>query len=264
VAGDHEKTGSGRNLWSLDEYVVVADLYLRRGRSSGVHDHEVLALAQLTGRTPASISRRLGNFAGTKAAGVGLKPVTGDALEAFEWMESDDALREQMVRDAWTRLSGLAEPGPSATATWRLVPPEQIWNETFHSETTISEREGKRREAALVRRYRDWLDPSRERLSGVLIEAPQQTLRCDLLDIRLHRLIEAKADSGRDSVRYAIGQLLDYQRFIDPRPGLALLVPARPAVDLLSLLTELTIDAIWWEGSRFTAAAAEVFSDVDR
>jgi hypothetical protein len=57
--------------WSLDEYVVVGQLWLNRGRSVGVGDSEVKALAALLGRSPASISRRVGNFAGTDNPGSG-------------------------------------------------------------------------------------------------------------------------------------------------------------------------------------------------
>src|SRR5438132_10521270 len=108
--------------------MVVADLYLRRGRSSGVHDPDVLRLAELTGRTPASISRRLGNFEGTAHPGRGLKPVTGVALQSFRMMQTDHALRDEMVRAATSRLLAgeritalkMAPPGS------RLVMPEEF------------------------------------------------------------------------------------------------------------------------------------------
>lgn len=249
-----------RRLWSLDEYVVAADLFLRRGRSSGVHDPEVLALAHLTGRTPASISRRLGNFAGTKTPGVGLKPVTGEALAAFQRMQTDASTRELMVREAHFRLSQSMEADLPASTSWRLVPPEQVTAERFHREVATSDRESERREAALVLRYRDWLDPDGTRLFGVAISAPQQTLRADLFDRELRLLIEAKADAERDSIRYAIGQLFDYRRFIVPRPRLAVLVPSRPSKDLIGLLRETGIDAIWPIDHWFTDTAQGAYT----
>ena len=84
---------SGR---SMSTYIVVADLYLRRGRSSGVRDPEVVGLAQLIGRTPASVSRRLGNFDGTARAGMGLKPVTGEALSTFNQIRDNPAERVRL------------------------------------------------------------------------------------------------------------------------------------------------------------------------
>ena len=99
-ASSSENKRSGRDIWSLDEYVVVADLYLRRGRSSGVRDPEVVELARLTGRSPAAISRRLGNFDGTVRPGRGLKPVVGEALEVFTRMRSDEGSRRHAVEEA--------------------------------------------------------------------------------------------------------------------------------------------------------------------
>ena len=96
--------------WSLDEYVVVADLYLRRKRSSNARDPEVLELAGLTGRSPASISRQLGNFHGSQNKGVGLKPVVGAALQLFRAMSDDDNVRQRLVGGARERLSSMQSP----------------------------------------------------------------------------------------------------------------------------------------------------------
>lgn len=88
----------------------------------------------------------------------------------------------------------------------------------------------------------------------MLLPAGRRTLRVDLFDPGSNRLIEAKATASRENVRYAIGQLLDYRRYIDPRPSLALLVGNEPAQDMLRLLKELQITAIWQEGKTFVEA----------
>jgi hypothetical protein len=70
----------------------------------------------------------------------------------------------------------------------------------------------------------------------VLLPIASGTLRADLYDPKRDLLIEAKAASSRGATRYAIGQLLDYQRAIKPLPSLATPLPDRPPPDLLDLL----------------------------
>ena len=59
-------------------------------------------------------------------------------------------------------------------------------------------------------------------------------------------LIEAKSNTTREKIRMAIGQLLDYQRHITPKPKkLAILVPKKPRDDLMNLLDNLNIMVIY-------------------
>jgi hypothetical protein len=234
VTAPGEPIGRDQQLWSLDEYIVVADLYLRRGRSSGSNDPEVLDLARLTGRTPAAISRRLGNYRGTEHPGVGLKPVGGEAAEAFWVMKRDDEFRWRVVGEARARLearSASATPPPRPVAA-RFVDPEEAMIETGEVVSSASTRDLVRAEAQLVRQYREWLDPGRIRLRGILIDTPETRLRADLYDPWTNCLIEAKATPTRENLRYAIGQLFDYQRYLDARPALAVLLPEMPGDDL--------------------------------
>jgi hypothetical protein len=61
-------------------------------------------------------------------------------------------------------------------------------------------------------------------------------------------LIEAKPDPDMGSIRIAIGQLLDYRRFLPRQPAtdLALLTISRPSESHLELLQELQITALWF------------------
>ncbi|TFC01617.1 hypothetical protein E3O42_09590 [Cryobacterium adonitolivorans] len=70
----------------------------------------------------------------------------------------------------------------------------------------------------------------------------------DLFDATTNVLFEAKSDSSRESVRMAIGQLLDYRRFMPADTRLAVLVPTKPARDLLDLLRTVDIE-IWYPNS---------------
>jgi len=204
----------------LDEYVVVADLYLRRGRSSGGREPEVLRLAQLTGRTPASISYRIGNYHGTAHPGAGLKPVTGEALAIFTAMAASETERHRLTAEAMRRLSGGLPPAPIQlpTAAARLAEPEQT--HTAETEAMLAARAHTitRAETQLVQRYLKWIDATGTRFKSVLIPTDAATLRTDLYDPTRDLLIEAKAHSSREYIRYAIGQPLDYRRRIDPRP----------------------------------------------
>lgn len=255
LAGQGNPHG-GRNLWSIDEYIVVADLYLRRRRSSGVRDPDVLEIAKLTGRSPASISRRLGNFDGTVRPGMGLKPVTGDALTVFESMRENPVIRAQFVDAARRRLmSNATAQEASRQADPEFVDPENLLTPVSDVVPPIDTRILVRKEAKLVACYRRWLDPELDRLRGLLIPAGGQVLRADLFDTRLNLLIEAKADCSREHIRYAIGQLLDYRRYLNIRPQLAVLLPDLPAADMLRLLNDICIVAIWQDGDSFADSA---------
>lgn len=242
--------------WSLDEYVVVADLYLRRGRSSGINDPEVVRLAELTGRSLGSISRRLGNFEGTAHPGHGLKPVTGQALAIFTAMQADGRLRDRVVRSAMTRLGANRSDVSGADRSRivrgpRVVAPEAFRTEVSEFELDASRRISIRRESDLVSRYRAWLDPEDVRLKGMIIPTDDEDLRVDLYDTRLNVLIEAKGTLSRRAIREAIGQLLDYRRYLWPRPAIAMLLPDALQGDLPGLPLEAGVSVIWQAGSSF-------------
>lgn len=63
----------------------------------------------------------------------------------------------------------------------------------------------------------------------------------DLWDESTDELVEAKSSVTRDQIRKAVGQLLDYGRFVHPRT-LTILVPRRPRADLVAYANSLAID----------------------
>ena len=71
----------------------------------------------------------------------------------------------------------------------------------------------------------------------------------------LNLLIEAKGSINREPFRMAIGQLLDYRRFMFPRPQCAILLPARPNDDLLALAKTEGFYVIWKTASGFGSTA---------
>ncbi|GAO08719.1 hypothetical protein TPA0598_04_03550 [Streptomyces lydicamycinicus] len=89
----------------------------------------------------------------------------------------------------------------------------------------------------------------------VRVKGETRIARVDLLDATENRLIEVKHNTTRQSVRSAIGTLMDYRRFFHPTPTLTLLVPAAPREDLLDLCASLCIEVVWpnYGGEGFTS-----------
>ncbi|MGB8209205.1 MAG: hypothetical protein WCF69_16665 [Mycobacterium sp.] len=91
-------------------------------------------------------------------------------------------------------------------------------------------------EAQLTRRFQRYLeDHHREVMRYRIIPVGSTTLYSDLADITDNVLYEAKGSADRMSVRLALGQVLDYGRYVEGS-RLAILVPEAPAADLVELL----------------------------
>lgn len=134
----------------------------------------------------------------------------------------------------------------------RRIALEDATVEEYRLKPTM-ERVARRREARLLDEYRRFLGPPDNRLCRYEIPlrgAP--SLFTDAYDTRRHLLIEAKASVKREDIRMAIGQLFDYARYLSPRPRLAVLTPDQPAGELLELLWEHHIVAIWRTSNGFT------------
>jgi hypothetical protein len=108
------------------------------------------------------------------------------------------------------------------------------------TETSI---EVQQREDQLVRRYEEHLGRSLQ--YHVIPSLGGGDLATDAWDIERSLLIEAKSSSSRANIRLAIGQLLDYSRFLPDTELLAVLVPARPQEVLIELLHSLSILVIF-------------------
>lgn len=80
-------------------------------------------------------------------------------------------------------------------------------------------------------------------------------LLTDVYDRTDRVLYEAKALSGRNDVRMAVGQLYDYRRHVDVE-GLrcSVLLPQRPKADLRDLLESAGLGLVFQEGDRFEIA----------
>lgn len=150
--------------------------------------------------------------------------------------------------------------GPSAIP---IAPPEERMGRTVPLEAgrelryeqviTPARRTAVRREWSLVDRLVAYLGVDATRREYRLEDGT--TLWSDLWIEEGQTIVEAKASPGRGAIREAIGQLYDYAHKEDEPVRKVLLVPARPADDLLGVLDTADITAIWPLGDGWCAAA---------
>ncbi|MFI5706232.1 hypothetical protein [Kribbella sp. NPDC051620] len=116
----------------------------------------------------------------------------------------------------------------------------------------------KRLEAELVHRFKRYLIGQGHEVGSYLIKPPEElrSLRADLVDLTENILYEAKASSTRESIRMAVGQLLDYSRHVPDVKGLAVLLPSEPSRDLVSLLKMHGIRCVCEVNATFLDVAA--------
>ena len=152
--------------------------------------------------------------------------------------------REEDVSHTTLATTSSAEPQPISAA--ELAAPEDHAAATYD----VAGSEGgtaRRRESDLAKTYQQWLEARGHEVRRWRIR-PRGELRdlwTDLFDTTDNVLFEAKGVATRDAIRRAIGQLLDYRRHIPTDPSLAVLLPARPADDLVDLLDSLNIACVY-------------------
>jgi len=97
-------------------------------------------------------------------------------------------------------------------------------------------------EARLVDAYVAWLRAGDEFEQHYLRE---ERLHTDLFDPSFWRLLEAKVQSDRRTLRSAVGQLLDYKRFYARKPSMGVLLAERPDSASVTFLREYGVIAVW-------------------
>ena len=115
-----------------------------------------------------------------------------------------------------------------------------------------------RKESKLVTEYQDYLHnnnlPSLKRLI-IDVEGEAASLKTDGWINESKTLVEAKSSTSRNSIRTAIGQLLDYKFQIESQGidvmNMAILVPNKPRESLCKLLENLNINLIYKEEGSF-------------
>jgi hypothetical protein len=152
------------------------------------------------------------------------------------------------------------QPKPSSSKLDRVglngvedVAVEEQWTEKVFVAPSHVPYEADRREQALVLAFRDHLLQQRHEVARLKIvpAGEAKPLFSDLIDRTTNTLYEAKGSVERGAIRMAIGQLMDYRRFVQPSPRLAVLLPSKPRDDLRNLLTSVDVGIVWRDGNGF-------------
>ncbi|MFJ6703566.1 MULTISPECIES: hypothetical protein [unclassified Streptomyces] len=108
-----------------------------------------------------------------------------------------------------------------------------------------------RREAELTQQYIAHLRSLGHSVGAfqIKVKGLSSTLRTDLYDATEHRLYEVKGAHAREDVRMALGQLLDYSRYVSTDqhpnpPECTILLPAQPDADMYDLCRKYEVEII--------------------
>lgn len=122
-------------------------------------------------------------------------------------------------------------------------PKDRDYDYKFQTEKTIVE--ARKREAELLEAYRAWIQ---QKYRYVPKAIKSMNLTNDCFDECRRNLIEAKASTKREDIRMAVGQLFDYGFYAAKQFGKlnrAILLPKKPAANVIEWLKPLDIGVIW-------------------
>jgi hypothetical protein len=172
-----------------------------------------------------------------------------DAEQAYCREDAPDTkleMRSVLVFKLWPLDGAPAVPPKAPVVSHRTVPLEAHLTETFTANPATGQTNAERRESACVTRYGSWLAGQGHTVVRNEIRLPGQAraLYSDLFDQTEGELVEAKGSASREHVRLALGQVLDYARYVEHR-SLGVLLPVRPADDLVELLADHSVHCIY-------------------
>jgi hypothetical protein len=127
-----------------------------------------------------------------------------------------------------------------------LVPLEQHLV-SFYGVTTVEARTATKAEQELVEHFATFLRSRQHELHRFKITTHGSIcpLFSDLYDATDHILYEAKSSVTRSSLRLALGQILDYRRFLDAGLRTSVLLPSEPQKDMMELLASYDVSTVW-------------------
>ncbi|WP_072690271.1 DUF3293 domain-containing protein [Rhodococcus marinonascens] len=111
-------------------------------------------------------------------------------------------------------------------------------------------RQRSRTEGQLQNTYLTYLRRIGHQVSGRRITFGDTTLVVDLFDDTNRELIEVKATIDRATMRTALGQILDYARYLE-HSHRSILLPEEPAEEMIELLHDHGVSVIWVSGVDF-------------
>jgi hypothetical protein len=154
-------------------------------------------------------------------------------------------LMKTVVREA-------VEEVVASTNKVKLVPVEEQYTERTFVDPAREQYEAERRESKLVQTFHHYLRSKGYEVKRlqVLPEGEVKPIFSDLYVPEIPLLVEAKGTVERGSIRMALGQLLDYRRFV-AQARCAILVPSRPRPDIVELVRTAGVELCWPENAVF-------------
>jgi hypothetical protein len=255
----------------------VGDQNFNTRGNRAVRDHKAdgraLRLFEAAGTKPGSeevIQRYVGrmeiddNEPYTMQAGVPDRNGDLRSVIVFKLRRVEDEVTPETVRldagleandDDDQAVEGDAVVGDHGEVIVRTVPVEKSNAESFVAEyKALSRKERSRAEAKLQKKYRKHLESSLHRqVSRHQISIDGQLLYTDLYDETTDDLIEVKSSVDRNTMRLALGQILDYSSVVNPAHR-TLVVPEEPKRGLLDLFRAHGVRVVWPEGDGFMSS----------
>ncbi|MEU5975826.1 hypothetical protein [Streptomyces sp. NPDC047315] len=149
------------------------------------------------------------------------------------------------------KRSASRAPAPNAETSGAFVDSE-TFRTTMSLRAATTATVAMRREAELTQSFKSLLDGAGHRTGAfqIKVKGLTSTLRTDLYDATTHVLYEAKGSSTREDIRMAIGQLLDYARYVTTpehvgEPRCVILLTDAPPPDMYSLFDRHHIGVVY-------------------
>lgn len=132
------------------------------------------------------------------------------------------------------------------------VPIEQQHSEHHVINPSLEYTEADRREARLVLAFANYLEQNGHRAIRKCIrpKGEPKPIYTDVFCESLNLLVEAKGSVERGAIRMALGQILDYRRFLNS-PRCAILLPLKPSDDIMRLARHENVLIIWEDAGEF-------------
>ncbi|SEO22007.1 hypothetical protein [Actinacidiphila rubida] len=150
------------------------------------------------------------------------------------------------------RKGGTArKPAPNAETSGTFVVPEAFGAKLSIRAATAAT-VAVRHEAELTQTYKAHLESAGHKTGAyqIRVKGLTSTLRTDLYDATDHVLYEAKGSNSREDIRMALGQILDYSRYIkapehEGEPKRVILLPSAPTPDMFTLLDRYDVEVVY-------------------
>ncbi|MEU7102804.1 restriction endonuclease [Streptomyces longwoodensis] len=138
---------------------------------------------------------------------------------------------------------------------------ERLETEKTYVDPNREPYEAERRESKLVLDFSAYCRAKGYRVirQRILPEDETRPLLTDLYVQDLDVLIEAKGSVTRENMRMALGQLIDYNRFVRAKYQ-AVLVPSKPRPDLIELANAAGQAIIWPQGNGYKCSDADLLA----